>query len=311
MKKTFLIICLVVLPSLATAQSGTVAIPGLWSTIQFGTSFPATARKGQLYYKTTGDTLGVWSGTEWVRIVSISGIGDITGVTAGINMTGGGTTGTVTVNADTTDGNTKLATQGDITRGIAAASLDDLSDVDITGASAGNTIVMRASRVWVDSAASGGGSGFDGHKTAAAWFPSTANGADYAVLNSREEVYAFDTTTAETLYVKYLIPGTFTSVDSLTLWVSANSTAGDSVKFIADWLARDDTETIGGAVGGALSVIKDLGTTALVQHRLTITGSFTGIAAGDILLVRVYRDPSVTNDVAVDVNLHDTSLWLH
>ena len=42
--------------------------------------------------------------------------GTITGVTAGIDLTGGGTSGTVTINADTSTGATKLATQGFVTR---------------------------------------------------------------------------------------------------------------------------------------------------------------------------------------------------
>ena len=48
--------------------------------------------------------------------INNKGVGTITGVTAGINLTGGGTTGTVTLNADTTTGATKLATQGFVTR---------------------------------------------------------------------------------------------------------------------------------------------------------------------------------------------------
>ena len=44
------------------------------------------------------------------------GTGTITGVTAGTNLTGGGTSGNVTLNADTTTGSTKLATQGYVSR---------------------------------------------------------------------------------------------------------------------------------------------------------------------------------------------------
>ena len=44
------------------------------------------------------------------------GTGTISRVTAGTNMTGGGTSGTVTLNADTTTGATKLATQGYVLR---------------------------------------------------------------------------------------------------------------------------------------------------------------------------------------------------
>lgn len=224
--------------------------------------------------------------------------------------------GAITTAADLSD--TEIVTalalgENDITVNsvtITSRQVAFLDSVNTDGAISGYVLGFNGTS-WVPTTVAASGSSFNGHATAMKYFPSTANGADYAVLNSREEVYTFDTTTAETLYVKYLIPNTFTSVDSLTIWASVNSTAGDTVKFVADWLARDDTEVISGAVGGNLSVTRDLGTTALVQHRLTITGSFTGIAAGDVLLVRIYRDPSATNDVAADVNIHDTSLWLH
>ena len=49
--------------------------------------------------------------------------GTITGVTAGTNLTGGGTSGTVTLNADTTTGATKLATQGYVTRNSSSGGL--------------------------------------------------------------------------------------------------------------------------------------------------------------------------------------------
>ena len=51
------------------------------------------------------------------------GVGTITGVTAGIDLTGGGTSGSVTLNADTTTGSTKLATQGFVTRNSGSVSL--------------------------------------------------------------------------------------------------------------------------------------------------------------------------------------------
>lgn len=55
-------------------------------------------------------------------LINTKGVGTITGVTAGIDLTGGGISGTVTLNADTTTGATKLATQGFVTRGITAGN---------------------------------------------------------------------------------------------------------------------------------------------------------------------------------------------
>ena len=69
------------------------------------------------------------------------GVGTITGVTAGTNMTGGGTSGTVTVNADTTTGATKLATQGYVTRNTPTGVL--LIDTAITTLTDGSTITWN------------------------------------------------------------------------------------------------------------------------------------------------------------------------
>lgn len=71
-------------------------------------------KNGIAYIKKADSTI------NWVdgRLAYYSDIkaGTITGVTAGTNITGGGTSGTVTINADTSTGSTKLATQGFVNR---------------------------------------------------------------------------------------------------------------------------------------------------------------------------------------------------
>src|SRR5210317_2508477 len=53
--------------------------------------------QGTIFYDTTADVLKAWDGSAWISAET----GDIEGVTAGTNLTGGGTSGTVTVNLAT------------------------------------------------------------------------------------------------------------------------------------------------------------------------------------------------------------------
>ena len=67
--------------------------------------------QGTIFYDTTADVLKAWDGSAWISAET----GDIEGVTAGTNLNGGGTSGTVTVNLDST---------------ITAISLQDYAEVD-------------------------------------------------------------------------------------------------------------------------------------------------------------------------------------
>jgi hypothetical protein len=87
--------------SFPTGGSGTVALRG--DTI---TRFTGLASLGKAY----NDSLTL------ATAINTKGAGTITGVITGTNITGGGTSGTVTINADTTTGSTKLATQGFVIR---------------------------------------------------------------------------------------------------------------------------------------------------------------------------------------------------
>ena len=67
--------------------------------------------QGTIFYDTTADVIKAWNGSAWISAET----GDIEGVTAGTNLNGGGTSGTVTVNLDST---------------VTAISLQDYAEVD-------------------------------------------------------------------------------------------------------------------------------------------------------------------------------------
>lgn len=58
------------------------------------TSNPTPLGEGQFFFDSTLKTIKYWNGTVWIEL---DGTGDITGVTAGSGLSGGGTSGTVTL----------------------------------------------------------------------------------------------------------------------------------------------------------------------------------------------------------------------
>ena len=79
--------------------------------------------EGTIFYDTTNNLLKAWDGSAWIGAEA----GDIEGVTAGTNLNGGGTSGTVTVNLDST---------------VTSVALQDYSEVDVAVTSSSGVIAI-------------------------------------------------------------------------------------------------------------------------------------------------------------------------
>ena len=109
-------------------------------------SAPSSPVQGQIYYNTTDKAVYYWDGTQWVSVS-----GDITEVVAGAGLTGGGSSGSVTldVNVD----NSTLEINSDIVRikdsGVSTAKIADsnvttvkIADANVTFAKIQNIATM-------------------------------------------------------------------------------------------------------------------------------------------------------------------------
>lgn len=120
--------------------------------------------------------------------------------------------------------------------------------------------------------------------------------------------YQFDKAIAETLTVDFELPAVFSTISSINVEVINPNTAGDSVAFSVAWLGRADGEDMTVAFSSALSDTIDLGTIKDARKILTIAGSFTNLAANDRLILKLWRDPSISNDVDSDVFLTEVKV---
>lgn len=156
------------------------------------TALASVLAEGMVSYLQDTNAVEVYDGSNWV---SIGASGDITGVTAGTGISGGGTSGTVTI---TNDMATTITAAGDIVIGTGSGTYDNLP-IGTTGqVLTADTTVSPYKVKWAN--AGGGGSAL-----------TLITKSDFSAVTSHSIDNCFTTT-----YDNYFIICTFTGGSSTT-----------------------------------------------------------------------------------------------
>jgi hypothetical protein len=168
-------------------------------------------QEGQYSYLKDTNSTEYYDGAAWIA----APIGDITGVTAGTGISGGGTSGTVTI---TNSMATEIAAKGDLIVGTGAATFDNLT----VGAN-GTTLVA-------DSTASTGLKWATPASPSYTWTAYTPSNSNITIGNGTE--VAEYLAVGDLIFVRYLLTfGTTTSITgnvNLGLPFNASATISDA-----------------------------------------------------------------------------------
>lgn len=150
---------------------------------------------------------------------------------------------------------------------------------------------------------------------AIAWFPVQGdilfNPATLDTLNGVDEVYNYIDDDA--LANIWQTPTNFSSVDSVVVWASTSSTAGDSGSFRIGFSASAGSgDAINTAIAVSVSDTTDFGTSANIYHRLVFSGwTLPNVLANEAVRVVCVRDTSISNNISrtAPVRVHRTEIF--
>lgn len=147
---------------------------------------------------------------------------------------------------------------------------------------------------------------------AIAWFPPADSGAVVDTLGNKLEVLNFyhntDSTTA--ILSWHITETSFTSLDSVQIWILTPNGAGDSTSFGINYRAVTIDEPYNVALTEAGRDTIDLGVTANVYKKLVITG-FSGLAVGDVVDFELFMDNTISDQVQAAVPFRSSVFYWH
>ena len=173
-------------------------------------------QEGQFAF--TKDTNGLWyyDGAAWV---ASGATGDIEGVTAGVGITGGGTSGTVTI---TNDMATTITAAGDIVVGTGSGTYDNLPIGTTAQVLTADTTVSPYKVKWATPATAS--SGFV--------FINSTSFSNVASVN----IDSVFTSTYETYYVDFIDVYATTQTDDFLMQLRYGSTTETSAAYYGSWV---------------------------------------------------------------------------